>query len=87
MKFRIFGLVAIAFLGLAITGPTAHAQRVTFAYTGNLVTWTAPATGLYQITAYGAQGGTPLTDVVVSLIAAVNRPRAVSGPRSVAILV
>src|ERR1700759_4842926 len=57
MKFRIFGLVAIAFLGLAITGPTADAHRVTFAYTGNLITWTAPATGLYRITAFGAQGG------------------------------
>ena len=29
----------------------------TFNYTGRTVTWTVPATGLYDITAYGAQGG------------------------------
>ncbi len=29
----------------------------TFTYTGHTVTWTVPATGLYDITAAGAKGG------------------------------
>jgi hypothetical protein len=46
-----------AFLGLAAFEPAVHAQRVNFTYTGSLVTYTVPKTGLYQIIAFGAQGG------------------------------
>jgi hypothetical protein len=60
MRNTIF-LVGAALLALAASEPTAHAQqgnfRVNFVYTGKLITYTVPETGLYQITAYGAQGG------------------------------
>ena len=32
-------------------------QNIDFNYSGSIVQWTAPQTGSYQITAYGAQGG------------------------------
>lgn len=51
-------LAGTTLLALLALEPAAHAQRVNFAYTGKVVTYTVPATGLYQITAYGAQGGT-----------------------------
>src|SRR6516225_6453267 len=50
-------LAGTALLGLTASEPAAHAQRVSFSYTGKLVTWTVPKTGLYQILAFGAQGG------------------------------
>ena len=52
-------LAGTALLALAVLGPAAQAQCVTFTYKppGSIVTWTVPATGLYQIAAYGAQGG------------------------------
>jgi hypothetical protein len=49
-------LAGTALLAFATSEPAAHAQRVTFTYTGKVATWTVPATALYQITAYGAQG-------------------------------
>jgi hypothetical protein len=54
---KMFLLAGTALLGLAISEPAAHAQRVNFTYTGKLVNWTVPKTGTYQIVAYGAQGG------------------------------
>ena len=38
------------------SGSVARATPFDFTYTGNLVDFTAPATGLYQILAFGAQG-------------------------------
>ena len=58
-------LVGTALIVLAALAPVAQAQRVSFAYTGQLVTWTLPATGLYRITAYGAQGGNDISESVV----------------------
>src|SRR5215471_7269692 len=52
-----FLLAGAALLGLALSQPTAHAQRFEFDYTGSLVTFTAPIKGTYQIIAFGAQGG------------------------------
>jgi PEP-CTERM motif len=46
-----------AFLGLAATGSVARAEPIDFTYTGSLVDFTVPATGSYQILAFGAQGG------------------------------
>jgi hypothetical protein len=57
-------LAGTAFLALATVGPPAYAQRVNFTYTGTLVTFTVPATGLYQIIAYGAQGGGATSAIV-----------------------
>jgi hypothetical protein len=56
-KMKLVLLAGTALLGLASSEPTAHAQRVDFTYTGQLVTWTVPKTGTYQIIAFGAQGG------------------------------
>lgn len=39
------------------SGSVARATPFEFTYTGNLVDFTVPATGLYQILAFGAQGG------------------------------
>jgi hypothetical protein len=36
-----------------MTSPPAY----TFSYTGNIVTWTVPVTGYYQILTYGGEGG------------------------------
>ena len=57
--FTIALTLATIILALVALVPAAQAQRVTFTYKppGSIVTWTVPATGLYQITAYGAQGG------------------------------
>jgi hypothetical protein len=44
-------------LALLASEPAAHAQRFEFAYTGRLVTFSVPIDGIYQIIAFGAQGG------------------------------
>jgi len=49
------GLIVLAF---AAWNPAAQATSASFDYTGSPVTWTLPTTGVYQILAYGAQGGT-----------------------------
>jgi hypothetical protein len=56
-KMKRLLLAGTAFLALATAGPVAYAQRVDFTYTGAIVTFTVPTTGLYQIVAFGAQGG------------------------------
>ena len=42
---------------LAITMAAANADAEIFDYTGSEARWTVPVSGVYQITAYGAQGG------------------------------
>jgi hypothetical protein len=42
---------------LAMTMDAAEASAMTFDFTGSLVTWTVPTTGVYDITAYGGAGG------------------------------
>ncbi len=42
---------------LAITATAASAAPVTFSYTGGFQSYTASTTGLYNILAFGAQGG------------------------------
>jgi hypothetical protein len=54
-------LAGTALLGLVVSEPDAHAQRVDFNYTGKLVTYQVPVSGFYQILAYGAQGGNDIT--------------------------
>lgn len=57
-------LAGAAFLAFAAFAPQAQAQRATFSYSGKLATYKVRTTALYQITAYGAQGGNavfPLT--------------------------
>src|SRR5438477_578434 len=44
-------------LVLAAWDQIAQAQSTNFTYTGGFQTWTVPSTGLYNITAFGAQGG------------------------------
>src|SRR2546426_12847687 len=45
-------------LALAAWDQVAQAQTTNFTYTGGFQTWTVPATGVFTITAFGAQGGT-----------------------------
>jgi hypothetical protein len=47
----------VMLLALAAAEPSAHAQRFAFSYTGSLVNFTVPINGIYQIIAFGAQGG------------------------------
>jgi hypothetical protein len=54
---KLLLLAGTALLAVAVSEPAAHAQRVNFTYSGELVTWTVPVTGTYQILAFGAQGG------------------------------
>jgi len=44
-------------LAFVAWNPGAWATSSSFNYTGSIETWTVPTTGLYHITAYGAQGG------------------------------
>jgi hypothetical protein len=50
-------LTGLLLLTVATLGSTAHAQRFEFDYTSSLVTFTVPINGIYQIVAFGAQGG------------------------------
>jgi hypothetical protein len=43
--------------GLAVSGSAARAVPIDFMYTGSLVTFMVPASDIYQILAFGAQGG------------------------------
>ena len=62
MKKTILNLqfVVLAWLATSICTPSLQAQSTSFwdfNYTGSIVQWTVPTTGIYDITAYGAQGG------------------------------
>jgi PEP-CTERM motif len=50
-------LAGTALLGLAVSGSAARAVPIDFMYTGSLVTFMVPASDIYQILAFGAQGG------------------------------
>lgn len=50
-------LAGTAVFGLTASGLAARATPIDFTYTGSLVDFTVPATGTYQIIAFGAQGG------------------------------
>ena len=54
MLHSLKSLVAAA---AALPAITASASTITFDYTGSIVSWTVPATGQYEITAVGANGG------------------------------
>ena len=56
-RMKLLLAAGAAFLALAASEPAAHAQRVNFIYTGKLDTFTVPEIGIYQIVAFGAQGG------------------------------
>ena len=60
---KLLLLAGTAFLGLAASGSAARAVPIDFTFTGSLVTFTVPTSGLYQILAFRAQGGsvTPFT--------------------------
>lgn len=50
-------LAGTAMLTLAVAPSAAQAVPFDFTYTGNLIAFTVPTTGPYQIVAFGAQGG------------------------------
>ena len=62
MKPRALIPVAAMLFAAATFTPQSQAQAQNtniwnFNYTGSIVDWTVPSTGIYDITAYGAQGG------------------------------
>jgi hypothetical protein len=54
---KLLLLAGTAFLGPAASGSAARAVPIDFTFTGSLVTFIVPTSGLYQILAFGAQGG------------------------------
>ena len=54
---RKLGVATSAAFSLALGATAAHAGKTDFDFTGTVVDFTAPTTGLYSITAFGAQGG------------------------------
>jgi hypothetical protein len=52
MKAKAFLLGGASLLALVAASPAARAD--TFTYTGSIVDWTVPTTGIYDILAYGA---------------------------------
>jgi hypothetical protein len=47
-------LAVAASLGIGVSGSAARAVPIDFTYTGSLVDFTVPATGSYQIVAFGS---------------------------------
>ena len=50
-------LAGVTLLAVGLSAPAAYAAPIIFDYTGSLVTFTVPTTGIYQVLAFGAQGG------------------------------
>src|SRR6266849_211456 len=57
-------LAGTSLLALLAWGSAARATPFDFTYTGSLVTFPVPTTGTYEITAFGAQGGSGLSGAV-----------------------
>jgi hypothetical protein len=58
---RIKGMLLAGALAMAMTVAAAEAGAETIDFTGSLVLYTVPTTGVYDIIAYGAQGGDAVT--------------------------
>src|SRR4051794_32315255 len=54
---KVFRKTVGSALVLAVWDQVAQGQTINFTYTGGFRTWTVSATGVYRITAFGAQGG------------------------------
>jgi hypothetical protein len=50
-------MIGASLLAICASGSFAAASTIDFTYTGGFQTYTAPSTGLYDILAFGAQGG------------------------------
>ena len=59
---RVFQAACWAALVCAAWVPVAQATPITFDYSGSSTLWTVPTSGIYQIVAYGAQGGGQYSD-------------------------
>jgi hypothetical protein len=58
-------LYCAAFMTSMVTGITAHAGAIAFEYSGNMVQYAVPVTGLYNVASFGAEGAYhhgPFTD-------------------------
>ena len=60
-------LAGMAFLAIAALASLARAVPIDFTYTGSLVDFMVPATGPYQILAFGAQGGNVSVTGIIGL--------------------
>src|SRR5207249_3504330 len=54
---RLRYLAGVALLSVIVSAAGAKATTIDFNNTGSIVSYTVPATGVYEIDAYGAQGG------------------------------
>ncbi len=72
-------LGAMVFLAIAAASPTARAIPFDFTYTGSLVTFTVPESGLYQILAFGAEGGSGIFCGATCFIGAGGRGAKIGG--------
>lgn len=68
-SMKMLLLAGATVLALSATVATASAAPIPFGFTGTVQTFTATSTGVYEIVAFGAQGGSG------SSIASGNTPR------------
>jgi hypothetical protein len=54
---RLTCLARVALLSVIVSAADAEATTIDFSSTGSIVTYTVPATGVYEINAFGAEGG------------------------------
>lgn len=57
MATKLSKSVRLSLMGLVLGSAALQAQATTFSYSGSIVQYTVATTGIYDITAYGAQGG------------------------------
>jgi hypothetical protein len=61
-------LAGIAVLGFASSVSAARAMPFDFTYSGGLVDFSVPASGDYQILAFGAQGGSAISGSLIGVV-------------------
>jgi len=87
-KFAVMASMAtVTLLGIGVTRPAQAAMTWTFDFTDTAVTWTVPVTGRYDITAYGAQGGSGGTGFIGGLGAVIGGSLPLAQGESLTILV
>jgi hypothetical protein len=54
---RLTFLASVALLSVTVPAAGAKATTIDFNYTGSIISFTVPVTGVYEIDAFGAEGG------------------------------
>jgi hypothetical protein len=86
-KTRLCTAAATSLLATLALAGAASAATVVENYTGSEVTYVAPTTGIYDITAYGAQGGSDLNGLGSALGAEIGGNLSLTAGETLTILV